>query len=115
VIRESGEKSARFGAVALVALAGRDRERAAEFVERELGGLLAAGPRAEDLVGTLLAFLEHGQSSERASRVRKVHRSTIRRHIREIEELLGHRIEERSAELILALRLRHLLRYRLPS
>jgi DNA-binding PucR family transcriptional regulator len=91
------------GAIALV---GGDSERAAAFVERELGPIEALGGRAERLLDTLELFLKHGQRVANASAISGRHRDTVHRHLREIEELLGCRIEERSADLLWALRLR---------
>lgn len=89
-----------------MALFGQDRERAAVFVECELGQIEALGERAERLLETLEVFLKHGQRVANASAVTGLHRDTVHRHLREIEELLGCRIEERSADLLWALRLR---------
>jgi DNA-binding PucR family transcriptional regulator len=91
------------GAIALI---GRDRDQAAAFVERELGPVEALGERAERLLETLEVFLKHGQRVANASAISGRHRDTVHRHLREIEELLGCRIEERSADLLWALRLR---------
>jgi DNA-binding PucR family transcriptional regulator len=91
------------GAIALV---GGDSERAAAFVQRELGPIEALGGRAGRLLDTLELFLKHGQRVANASAISGRHRDTVHRHLREIEELLGCRIEERSADLLWALRLR---------
>jgi DNA-binding PucR family transcriptional regulator len=91
------------GAVLLI---GRDRGRAAEFIERELGAVEALGERAERLLDTLEVFLKHGQRVANASAITGRHRDTVHRHLREIEDLLGCKIEERSADLLWALRLR---------
>jgi DNA-binding PucR family transcriptional regulator len=91
------------GAVSLI---GRDRERAVEFIECELGAVEAVGERAERLLETLEVFLKHGQRVANASAITGRHRDTVHRHLREIEELLGCKIEERSADLLWALRLR---------
>jgi DNA-binding PucR family transcriptional regulator len=91
------------GALALI---GRDRELAVAFVERELGPIEALGSRAERLLETLELFLKHGQRVANASAISGRHRDTVHRHLREIESLLGCKIEERSADLLWALRLR---------
>jgi DNA-binding PucR family transcriptional regulator len=93
----------------VVALFGRDPDRAAAFIERELGPIEALGGRGERLLETLEAFLKHGQRVANASAITGRHRDTVHRHLRETEELLGCRIEERSADLLWALRLRTLL------
>lgn len=94
------------GAAALI---GRDPERVVAFIERELGPVEALGARAERLLETLEVFLKHGQRVANASALTGRHRDTVHRHLREVEELLGCRIEERSADLLWALRLRTLL------
>jgi DNA-binding PucR family transcriptional regulator len=89
-----------------IALLGRDREVAIAFVESELGSVEALGARSERLLETLEVFLKHGQRVANASAISGRHRDTVHRHLREIEELLGCKIEERSADLLWALRLR---------
>ena len=98
-----GRAEAVDGAVALV---GQDRERAAAFIKCELGPIEVAGERSERLLQTLEAFLKHGQRVANASAISGRHRDTVHRHLREIEDLLGCKIEERSADLLWALRLR---------
>ncbi|MGA7704926.1 MAG: helix-turn-helix domain-containing protein [Solirubrobacteraceae bacterium] len=91
-------------------LMGHDHEQAMAFVERELGPIEALGGRAERLLGTLELFLKHGQRVANASAISGRHRDTVHRHLREVEELLGCKIEERSADLLWALRLRRVFR-----
>jgi DNA-binding PucR family transcriptional regulator len=91
------------GAIALV---GANRDRAAAFVDSELGAIEEVGGRSERLLETLEVFLKHGQRVANASAISGRHRDTVHRHLREIEDLLGCRIEERSADLLWALRLR---------
>jgi DNA-binding PucR family transcriptional regulator len=84
-----------------------DRDRARRFVERELGPLAGrSSGRQERMLSTLEAFLENGQRIVNASAATGGHRDTVHRHLREIEHLLGCRVENRSAELLWALRLR---------
>lgn len=91
-------------------LFGGDRERARRFVQRELGPLAdSSGDRDERRLATLEAFLDNGQRVANASAVTGSHRDTVHRHLREVERLLGCRIERRSAELLWALRLRRAL------
>lgn len=86
-----------------------DRGRAAAFVQRELDPIELLGARAARLLVTLEDFLANGQRIANASAVSGQHRDTIHRHLREVEEAIGCRIEERSAELLWALRLRRVL------
>jgi len=88
---------------------GGDRDRIVSFVRGELGPIESIGGRAERLLRTLEIFLEHGQRIANASAVSGQHRDTVHRHLREVEELLERRVEERSAELLWALRLRRAL------
>jgi DNA-binding PucR family transcriptional regulator len=90
----------------VISLIGRDGERAAAFIKHELGAIEALGDRAERLLETLEVFLKHGQRVANASAITGRHRDTVHRHLREIEELLGCKVEERSADLLWALRLR---------
>lgn len=99
----AGERDALDGAIALV---GRDEAQAAAFIARELGPVEAVGGRSERLLETLELFLKHGQRIANASAISGRHRDTVHRHLREIEALLGCKIEERSADLLWALRLR---------
>jgi DNA-binding PucR family transcriptional regulator len=94
------------GAISLI---GRDRDRASRFIRRELGAVEALGERAERLLETLEVYLKHGQRVANASALTGRHRDTVHRHLREVEDLLGCKIEERSADLLWALRLRTLL------
>ena len=93
-----------------LALVGGDRDRARDFVQNELGPLeMAAGVRCIRLLATLEVFLEHGQRIANASAVSGQHRDTVHSHLREIERILGCKVEHRSAELLWALRLRRAL------
>jgi DNA-binding PucR family transcriptional regulator len=93
-------------AEAAIAFVGGDRERAIAFVEAELGPVEALGQRGSRLLETLEVFLSHGQRVANASAILGRHRDTVHRHLREVESLLGGTIEERSADLLWALRLR---------
>jgi DNA-binding PucR family transcriptional regulator len=89
-----------------IALAGADRERAIAFVTAELGPIERVGERSGRLLETLEAFLSHGQRVANASAILGRHRDTVHKHLREAEDLLGCTVEERSADLLWALRLR---------
>lgn len=64
-----------------------------------------AGPRDNDLIGSLDAFLRHNGSWEAASRELAVHRHTLRSRIARVEELTGLSLDvaENRALLLLAL------------
>jgi DNA-binding PucR family transcriptional regulator len=106
---EAGRARVRDRLDGAVALIEKDRDGAAAFVERELGPVTAMGSRGERLVKTLEAFLQHGQRIANASAISGLHRDTVHRHLREIESLLGCKIEERSADLLWAIRMRRVL------
>jgi hypothetical protein len=104
-----GEKAVRFDAIALLALVAHEPRRATEFVEAELTPVLAVGPRAKGLLVTLQVYLEHGQRVGDTAHILDLSREKVRGQLNEIRALLAPRkIEERSAELLLALRLRPL-------
>jgi DNA-binding PucR family transcriptional regulator len=87
----------------------RDREFVARFVKQELGSVEALGRRGDVLLETLQVYLRHGQRPTNAARVCRCDPDTIRNRLREIEVLLGYRVEDRSVELGLALLLRKML------
>jgi DNA-binding PucR family transcriptional regulator len=96
--------------VALTALASSDLDQARVFVVRELGPLAADDDSARRLAGTLRVYLEERSSPSRTADRLGVHANTIPNRIRAIEELLGHPVDSRVAELLIALRLAPLVR-----
>ena len=84
-------------------------EAARRFSRAELLGLDGDDPAAERLRQTLTAYLEEGNSPVRAARRLGVHEKTVVYRVRKAEELLGHPVAGRRAELELALRVRALL------
>jgi DNA-binding PucR family transcriptional regulator len=95
----------RYDAVALAALASVDVDQAREFVNAELGQLVADDDQSLRLSATLRVYLEENMSPSRASRRLGVHEHTITNRIRSAQELLPHPIEQRACELQVALRL----------
>ncbi|HEY1507969.1 MAG TPA: helix-turn-helix domain-containing protein [Solirubrobacteraceae bacterium] len=95
----------RYETVALAALASTDVEEAREFVRAELGQLLGDDDQSVRLSATLRVYLEENMSPSRASRRLGVHEHTITNRIKAAQELLPHPIEQRAAELQVALRL----------
>ncbi|HYQ12172.1 MAG TPA: helix-turn-helix domain-containing protein, partial [Solirubrobacterales bacterium] len=77
---------------------------------RELGPLAADDDSARRLAGTLRVYLEERSSPSRTADRLGVHANTIPNRIRAIEELLGHPVDSRVAELLIALRLAPLVR-----
>lgn len=95
----------RYRDVSLVALAGRSRAAAAAFQAEELRGLTSDDDRSRALRETLRVYLEHGQSAKVTAAILGIHRGTVSHHLHAVETALGRSIPERSAELLLALRL----------
>ena len=91
--------------LALPALASADPEHAVRFCRQELGSLLDADERSRRLRETVLIYLESSGSPRRAARRLGVHENTVVNHVHAAEEVLGHPLGERPAELIVALRL----------
>ncbi len=91
--------------VALAAIATADLEQARDFARRELGGLAGDTDEARRLAATVRVYLEEGSSARRAASHLGVHENTIKNRIRTAEELIGHPITTRVAELLLALRI----------
>ena len=91
--------------VALAAIATADLQQARDFARRELGGLAGSTDEARRLAATALVYLEEGSSARRAASQLHVHENTIKNRIRTAEELIGHPITTRVAELLLALRI----------
>jgi DNA-binding PucR family transcriptional regulator len=80
-------------------------ERALALAREELGPLAAAGPRAALLRGTVEAWFAAGEAPARAAERLGVAPRTVSYRLRRAEQLLGHPIATRRAELEVALRL----------
>jgi DNA-binding PucR family transcriptional regulator len=93
--------------VALTALASTDLEQAREFVIAELGALAAGDRATRKIADTVHVFLEEGRSRARTSRRLALHTNTIAYRLQRGAELLGHPLDERAAEVQVALALRH--------
>jgi DNA-binding PucR family transcriptional regulator len=91
--------------VALTALASADLEHARDFVVRMLGRLAADDDATVRVAATLRVYLEEGSRARRTAERLGVHPNTIVYRIKAAEEMLGHPIESRVAELLVALRL----------
>lgn len=120
-IREAGAAAgaaARFGAgqpqpsrpvtrLADLRLAGllyqlRDNPRVLAFAERELGPLLLHDERAgTDLIGLLACYLEAGGNKAEAAKRAGVARPTLYERIRQIEQILGVRLDTAESRLAL--------------
>lgn len=105
------QRTVHFGDLRLLLAVLRDRDLAIAFIERELGELDRPGERMRELRATLRAYLEHGQSVSATAALRRRDRKTIERQLRSAEELIHHRVSDRSDELLIALRIAEILRH----
>jgi DNA-binding PucR family transcriptional regulator len=95
--------------VALTALACADLDHARDFMNSELGALVAEDAGTNRLASTLMVYLEERSSPRRAAERLGVHENTIPNRIRAAQALLPRPIEERVPELLVALRLRSVI------
>jgi DNA-binding PucR family transcriptional regulator len=95
--------------VALTALTSTDMTHAAAFVEAELGALGATDEGTRRIAETVRVYLAEGRNRARASRVLGLHANTIAYRLGQAAELLGHDLDERSAEVQVALMIAPLL------
>jgi hypothetical protein len=95
----------RYTDVALLAAVMEHETAQASFVATFLGELAGPGSRNATLRRTLQAYLSTGQNAASAAAALKINERTARRHLRGIEEALGRPIDERHAELEVALRI----------
>jgi hypothetical protein len=95
------------------AMAHEDPDAIADFMRRELGGLLADDPTTRRIRESVLVWLREGGSSTRAAARLHTHKNTVRYRLQRAEELLGHPPGEDRLGLELALTL--IERIGLPS
>jgi hypothetical protein len=89
--------------VALAALASADPEHAREFVDTELAELAGGGEATRRIAATVRVYLEEGRSRARTARRLGVHTNTIAYRLARAAELLGHSLDDRAAEVQVAL------------
>jgi GAF domain-containing protein len=70
-------------------LASADHDGAQRFARDALGALLAPGPKHEELLVTLNAFLQSGRGVRRAADLLHVHPNTVRYRLANVEKLTG--------------------------
>lgn len=100
----------RYASVALAAIATVDLDQARTFVQRELRGLAGDDDLASRLKGTLRTYLDEHSSRSRTSKRLGIHENTVSYRIRQAEEILGRRVDQRTLELRVALALARLVR-----
>lgn len=106
----SNQRVVRFADLRLLIAVLRDADLANGFIERELGDLARPGERMRELRETLRAYLEHSQSVSATAALRRRDRKTIERQLRSAEQLIHHRVSDRSDEVLIALRVADILR-----
>ncbi|WP_280453319.1 PucR family transcriptional regulator [Nocardia cyriacigeorgica] len=89
--------------VEIAYLAGVDEAAMRALIARELRALARRDVGSARLRETLRAYLRCQHSPEAAAKLLGVHKNTVRYRIQRIEELLGHRIDERALPLQTAL------------
>ncbi|HEX6712320.1 MAG TPA: helix-turn-helix domain-containing protein [Thermoleophilaceae bacterium] len=100
-----GASMTSYADVELVSLLAGDLPRARSFVAVQLGPLASTTEPAERLRETVLAFLVSGGSATRVAKELYVHQNTVAYRVKRAEEMLGHKVSERSIELTCALTL----------
>jgi hypothetical protein len=105
----TNQHAVRFADLRLLIAVLRDGDLAKGFIERELGELARPSERMRELRETLRAYLEHSQSVSAAAALRRRDRKTIERQLRSAEQLIHHRVSDRSDEVLIALRVAEIL------
>jgi hypothetical protein len=106
------QSTVRFGDFHVLIAVLRDRDLAEELVEHELRELGAPTDRMCELRETLRVYLEHSHSVSATAALRRRNRKTIERQLRTAEQLIHHRVSDRSVEALIALRVADVLRNR---
>ncbi len=96
----SPRRVAHYTAIALVALATEDAERAARFTGDTLGALETAD---EELRDSVLTYLRSQSNATRAAEALFTHRNTLLRRLDRAEELLPRPLAERPVDVAVAL------------
>src|SRR5690606_35648168 len=98
-----GPRLTSYREVEIAYLAGVDETAMRALIARELRALARRDAGSARLRETLRAYLTCQHSPEAAAKLLGVHKNTVRYRIQRIEELLGHRIDERALPLQTAL------------
>jgi DNA-binding PucR family transcriptional regulator len=98
-----------YRAVGLTALLTADPAEAVRFAQTELGDLLAPTDTSARLRATVRVYLEENLSPARTARRLGIHQNTVVYRVKQVEELLGRRVEERRLHLEVALRLAEMI------
>jgi sugar diacid utilization regulator len=110
VAAATNRRTVRFADCRLLIAVLRDGDLARGFIDRELGDLDRPSERMRELRETLRAYLEHSQSVSATAALRRRDRKTIERQLRAAEQLIQHRVSDRSDEVLIALRVAEILR-----
>jgi PucR C-terminal helix-turn-helix domain/GGDEF-like domain len=104
IARALGQHVVRFADVLLPIALRREPDLARSFVDRELRVLARPDERTQQLRATLCAYLEHGHSVSATAAALRCDRKTIQRRLHAAEQLLRRHVDDRSGELLVALR-----------
>jgi hypothetical protein len=107
----TNQRAVRFADFRVLIAVLRDGDLAHAFIERELGELDRPSERMRELRKTLRAYLEHSQSVSATAALRRRDRKTIERQLRSAEQLIHHRVSDRSDAVLIALRVADILRH----
>lgn len=108
----TNQHAVRFADFRLLIAVLRDGDLAKGIIARELGDLDHPSERMHELRETLRAYLEHNQSVAATAALRRRDRKTIERQLRSAEQLINHRVSDRSDEVLIALRVAEILQHR---
>jgi PucR C-terminal helix-turn-helix domain/GGDEF-like domain len=106
VANRHGGRVLDFDTVELVALCTKDPADCESFIAARLGPLLETSEQARRLRSTLQAYLATMSFRATAARLR-IHHNTVRYRLEQVEELLGHPVDQDRLHLELALHLAH--------
>jgi hypothetical protein len=93
----------------MIALGLTGPEIATELHVSHVGELAGPSERMRELRETLHAYLEHSQSVSATAALRRRDRKTIERQLRSAEQMIQHRVSDRSDEVLIALRVAEIL------
>ena len=108
-VARTGARVTTFAHVGPVALLLADLEATRGWVWQMLGPLATDDAHNARLRETLLVFLSTGSSYTATAEILTVHKNTVQYRVRKSEETIGHPIQDRRADIELALRACHYL------
>ncbi|MGA9877069.1 MAG: helix-turn-helix domain-containing protein [Solirubrobacteraceae bacterium] len=100
----------RYAEIAILTPWLEDHARAEQLVALYLAPLVSGGDRGATASRTLETYFASGRNISAAARTLGIDRRTVAHRLRTVERILGHPIEQRMAELELAVRLHRVLK-----